>query len=55
MIVLNSLNDEGAGFGVDTNKTTFIFKDGRTVAQPLITKDETALKIIEAINSDLLN
>ncbi len=55
MIVLNSLNDGGAGFGVDTNKTTFIFKGGRIVAQPLITKDETALKIIEAINSDLLN
>lgn len=27
MLVLNSLNDKGAGFGTDTNKVTFIFHD----------------------------
>src|SRR5690606_17745039 len=27
LIVLNSLNDEGAGFGKDTNKITFIDKE----------------------------
>ncbi len=29
MIVLNSLRDPGAGFGVDTNKVTMVFADGR--------------------------
>ena len=29
-IVLNSLNDKGAGFGHDTNKVTFINKNGKT-------------------------
>ena len=28
-IVLNSLNDKGAGFGHDTNKITFINKNGK--------------------------
>ena len=28
MIVLNSLNDAGAGFGHDTNKITIFEKDG---------------------------
>ena len=28
-IVLNSLNDKGAGFGHDTNKVTFINKNGK--------------------------
>jgi phosphopantothenoylcysteine decarboxylase/phosphopantothenate--cysteine ligase len=27
MLVLNSLNDQGAGFGTDTNKVTFVFHD----------------------------
>lgn len=27
MLVLNSLNDKGAGFGTDTNKVTFVFHD----------------------------
>src|SRR5262249_35225899 len=29
MIVLNSLNDSGAGFGYDTNKITIFEKDGK--------------------------
>jgi phosphopantothenoylcysteine decarboxylase/phosphopantothenate--cysteine ligase len=28
MIVLNSLQDSGAGFGVDTNKVTLIYANG---------------------------
>ena len=27
LLVLNSLRDEGAGFGTDTNKVTFVFPD----------------------------
>ncbi|MBQ0016394.1 MAG: bifunctional phosphopantothenoylcysteine decarboxylase/phosphopantothenate--cysteine ligase CoaBC, partial [Bacteroidales bacterium] len=48
-IVLNSLRDEGAGFGVDTNKVTFIHRDGETVALPLMSKQKVAQAIVEAI------
>ena len=32
LIVLNSLNDEGAGFGHDTNKITIFEKNGNEIA-----------------------
>ena len=37
-IVLNSLRDEGAGFGHDTNKVTIFTLDGREKALPLLPK-----------------
>lgn len=40
-IVLNSLRDKGAGFGVDTNKITILAKDGIATEYPL--KDKTAV------------
>lgn len=50
MIVLNSLNDKGAGFGTDTNKVTFIFKSKKSKALPLMTKQEVAHELVlEAI------
>ena len=39
-IVLNSLNDKGAGFGHDTNKVTFINKNGKTSKFKLKSKIE---------------
>lgn len=48
-IVLNSLRDEGAGFGHDTNKITFINKDGSETALPLQTKKEAAEAIVHHI------
>lgn len=45
-IVLNSLRDKGAGFGLDTNKVTFIYSDGRSKAFPLKTKQEVAQDIL---------
>jgi phosphopantothenoylcysteine decarboxylase/phosphopantothenate--cysteine ligase len=41
MIVLNSLQDEGAGFGHDTNKITIFDKTGK--AYPFETKSKTAV------------
>lgn len=47
-IVLNSLQDEGAGFGVDTNKVTFIDADGKE-SLPLMTKREVADRIADRV------
>ena len=49
-IVLNSLTDEGAGFGVDTNKVTFIDKNNKE-SLPLMSKAEVAEKIVDKIES----
>jgi len=48
-IVLNSLRDKGAGFGHDTNKVTFIFKDGTEKALELKLKTEVAVDIVDEI------
>ena len=42
LIVLNSLNDEGAGFGGDTNKVSLIDRDGKLEHFELKTKREVA-------------
>ena len=47
-IVLNSLRDKGAGFGVDTNKVTIIGRDGSRKESPLMSKKEVAQLIVEA-------
>lgn len=47
LIVLNSLQDEGAGFGQPTNKITFIDKDFKIEPMELKTK--------EAVAEDILN
>lgn len=48
-IVLNSLQDEGAGFGVDTNKITIIAPDGTSQEYPLKSKVEVAQDILNYI------
>ena len=50
MIVLNSLQDQGAGFGVDTNKVTLLYADGTKKDLPLLLKQEVADAIIESIS-----
>ena len=50
MIVLNSLRDKGAGFGVPTNKVSLVYADGRErIDFPLKPKTEVAADIIDAI------
>ncbi len=48
-IVLNSLNDQGAGFSHDTNKITIFEKSGKETTYPLKTKKEVAGDIVEKI------
>ena len=48
MIVANNLRQEGAGFGVDTNIVTLITKDSEE-SLPMLSKDEVAMKILDAI------
>jgi phosphopantothenoylcysteine decarboxylase/phosphopantothenate--cysteine ligase len=47
LIVLNELNVEGAGFGVDTNVVTFIEPDREDVALPLMSKHDVADRILD--------
>lgn len=47
MIVANNVKVEGAGFGGDTNIVTIYKKDGTAIELPLLTKRETAEKILE--------
>lgn len=51
LIVLNSLRDEGAGFGTDTNKITLLQPEGGAVSYPLKSKTEAAKDIIQKIQS----
>ncbi|MEE9438619.1 MAG: bifunctional phosphopantothenoylcysteine decarboxylase/phosphopantothenate--cysteine ligase CoaBC [Saprospiraceae bacterium] len=48
-IVLNSLNDSGAGFGHDTNKVIIIKSDGNTIPFDLKTKSEVAVDIVNVL------
>ncbi|MFT3885644.1 MAG: bifunctional phosphopantothenoylcysteine decarboxylase/phosphopantothenate--cysteine ligase CoaBC [Flavobacteriales bacterium] len=51
LIVLNSLEDAGAGFGYDTNKVTLIGRDKKAVELPLKSKAEVARDILDRIGS----
>lgn len=49
MVVVNSLEDAGAGFGTDTNRVTIVFADGSTRAFPLKSKAEVAADILDSL------
>lgn len=51
MIVLNSLADKQAGFGVDTNKVTIIEKDGKVHSYEVKPKKEVAADIVDLITA----
>jgi phosphopantothenoylcysteine decarboxylase/phosphopantothenate--cysteine ligase len=48
-IVINSLADEGAGFGSDTNKVAILDKSNQLVDFPIKTKAEVAIDIVNFI------
>lgn len=48
-IVLNSMNDKGAGFQNDTNKITIIDKNGNVTTFDLKTKKEVAVDIVSYV------
>jgi phosphopantothenoylcysteine decarboxylase/phosphopantothenate--cysteine ligase len=49
MVVMNSLNDKGAGFGTDTNKITIFDKSGKEFKYDLMSKKKAAKNIIDTI------
>ncbi|MCU0386823.1 MAG: bifunctional phosphopantothenoylcysteine decarboxylase/phosphopantothenate--cysteine ligase CoaBC [Flavihumibacter sp.] len=49
LIVLNSLQDAGAGFGYDTNKITVFDKTGEEISYPVKSKSEVAADIVDLI------
>ena len=51
LIVLNSLNDQGAGFKTETNKVTFISRSGAVVPQELKPKEEVAKDLLQMIQN----
>lgn len=51
LIVLNTLEDEGAGFGHDTNKVIFIDKEENIQEFPLKTKNEVAEDLLHVIET----
>jgi len=48
-IVLNSLQDKGAGFGGDTNKVTILSRDGNKSSFGLKSKKEVAKDIVDTV------
>ena len=49
LIVLNSLQDKGAGFGFDTNKISILTRSGETIHYPLKSKQEVAKDIVDCM------
>ena len=49
LIVLNSLNDQGAGFGYDTNKIAIFEKGGGEFSFDTKSKTEAAKDIVDTI------
>jgi len=49
IVVLNSLNDEGAGFGFDSNKITIFEKSGKEISYDRKPKQQVAKDIVDRI------
>ena len=45
----NDITDASSGFGTDTNKVTFIDREGKVYPLPLMTKREVADRILDRI------
>ena len=53
MVVLNSLNNPGAGFGHDTNQVTIFKKDGKEVQFEIKSKQEVAQDIVQEVADEM--
>lgn len=49
LIVVNDATESGAGFAVDTNRVTFIDREGRLEEQPLLSKSDVADLILDRV------
>lgn len=54
LIVTNDAREEGAGFGVDTNRVTLLARDGTRTDLPLLPKSDVADAILDRV-AELLN
>ncbi|MDP2388083.1 MAG: phosphopantothenoylcysteine decarboxylase [Bacteroidota bacterium] len=54
-IVLNTTNENGEGFGFDTNKISILFRDHAVKSFPLKSKKEVAKDIISELESQIKN
>ena len=54
-IVLNSLQDKGAGFGHDTNKISILYPDNKIKKFELKTKQQVAVDIVNEIEKNIDN
>lgn len=53
LVVLNSLRDEGAGFGHDTNRVTLVGRGTDPASLPLMSKAQVAQRILDRVESFL--
>jgi phosphopantothenoylcysteine decarboxylase/phosphopantothenate--cysteine ligase len=49
LLVVNDVSEAGAGFAVDTNRVTLLFRGGDERALPLLPKTEVAQRILDAV------
>ena len=52
-IVANDVTAVGAGFGVDTNKVSFVYPDGRVESLPIMSKRAVARRVVAAAERQL--
>jgi phosphopantothenoylcysteine decarboxylase/phosphopantothenate--cysteine ligase len=53
IIVANDVSQPDAGFNVDTNRARLLFRDGRVLEYPLMSKDALASVILDHIAAEL--
>jgi phosphopantothenoylcysteine decarboxylase/phosphopantothenate--cysteine ligase len=53
IIVANDVSQTDAGFNVDTNRARLLFRDGRNIEYPLMSKDTLAGIILDAVATEL--
>ena len=53
LIVANDVSQPDAGFNVDTNRARLLFRDGRVLEYPLMSKDALATLILDHMASEL--
>ena len=53
LLVANDATEEGAGFGVPTNRVTILDREGGTEALPLLSKEEVAERLLDRIEARL--
>lgn len=53
LIVVNNALEDGAGFGVDTNRVTFLSRDGQRQDLPLMSKSDLAEQLLDRIEGML--